>query len=70
MMPTYEYRLLQLPENSSISQANSQIRRLADEGWEPAFMSGDAQVNILFRREADIPGAAMAEAAAAAEAPA
>ncbi len=69
-MPTYEYRLLQVPESSSISQANSQIRRLADEGWEPLFMSGDGQVSILFRREADITGAAMAEAAATAEAPA
>jgi len=49
-MPTYEYRLLQVPESSSISQANGQIRRLVDEGWEPLFMSGDAQVNILFRR--------------------
>lgn len=69
MMSTYEYRLLQLPESSSISQANNQIRRLADEGWAPLLMSGDAQVNILFRREADITGAAMAEAAATAEAP-
>ncbi len=69
-MPTYEYRLLQLPENSSISQANNQIRRLANEGWEPLLMSGDVQVSILFRREADITGAAMAEAAATAEAPA
>ena len=68
-MPTYEYRLLQVPESSSITQANGQIRRLADEGWEPLFMSGDAQVSILFRREADITGAAMAEAAATAEAP-
>jgi len=69
-MPTYEYRLLQLPESSSISQANSQIRRLTDEGWEPLLMSGDAHVSILFRREADITAAAMAEAAATAEAPA
>ena len=69
-MPTYEYRLLQVPESSSITQANGQIRRLADEGWEPLFMSGDAQVNILFRREADISSAVMAEAAATAEAPA
>ncbi len=69
-MPTYEYRLLQLPASSSISQANGQIRRLTSEGWEPLFMSGDAQVNILFRREADdITDAAMAEAAATAEAP-
>jgi len=70
MMLTYEYRLLQLPESSSISQANSQIRRLAEDGWEPLFMSGDAQVNVLFRREADISSAVMAEAAATAEAPA
>ena len=70
MIPTYEYRLLQLPESSSISQANNQIRRLADEGWEPLLMSGDAQVNILFRRDADISSAVMAEAAATAEAPA
>ena len=69
-MPTYEYRLLQVPESSSITQANSQIRRLADEGWEPLFMSGDGQVNILFRREADISSAVMDEAAATAEAPA
>ena len=68
-MPTYEYRLLQVPESSSISQANNQIRRLADDDWEPLFMSGDVQVSILFRREADITGAAMAEAAATAEAP-
>jgi len=68
-MPNYEYRLLQVPESSSISQANGQIRRLVDEGWEPLFMSGDAQVNILFRREGDISNAVMAEAAATAEAP-
>jgi len=69
-MPTYEYRLLQLPESSSITQANSQIRRLVDEGWEPLHMSGDVQVNILFRREVDISSAVMAEATATAEAPA
>ncbi len=69
-MPTYEYRLLQLPESSSITQANSQIRRLVDEGWEPLLMSGDVQVNILFRREVDISSAVMAEATATAEAPA
>ena len=68
-MPPYEYRLLQLPESSSITQANSQIRRLADDGWEPAFMSGDVQVNILFRREAASSSAVMAEAAATAAAP-
>jgi len=69
-MPTYEYRLLQVPESSSISQANGQIRRLVDEGWEPLLMSGDARVSILFRREADISSAIMAQAAATAEAPA
>jgi len=69
-MPTYEYRLLQVPESSSISQANGQIRRLVDDGWEPILMSGDVQVSILFRREADIAGAVTAEAAATAEAPA
>ncbi len=69
-MPTYEYRLLQVPESSSVSQANGQIRRLVDDGWEPVLMSGDIQVSILFRREADIAGAVMAEASAAAEAPA
>ncbi len=69
-MPTYEYRLLQVPESSSISQANGQIRRLVDDGWEPVLMSGDVQVSILFRRQADIAGAVMAEAAATAEAPA
>ncbi len=69
-MPTYEYRLLQLPESSSISRVNDQIRHLVDDGWEPLFMSGDTQVNILFRREADISSAVIAEAAATVEAPA
>ncbi len=52
MMPTYEYRLLQLPEGGTIERFNEQIRRLVNDGWEPAMMSGDALVNILFRREA------------------
>ena len=51
-MPTYEYRLLQLPEGGTIERFNEQIRRLVNDGWEPAMMSGDALVNILFRREA------------------
>ena len=70
MTSPYEYRLLQLPEGGSVARANEQIRRLADEGWEPLLMSGDAQVSILLRREPDIAGVAMAEAAATAEAPA
>ena len=51
-MPTYEYRLLQLPEGGTIERFNEQIRNLVSDGWEPAMMSGDAFVNILFRREA------------------
>ena len=70
MTSPYEYRLLQLPEGGSVARANEQIRRLADEGWEPLLMSGDAQVSILLRRQLDIAGAVLAEAAATAEAPA
>lgn len=51
-MPTYEYRLLQLPEGGTIGRFNEQIRNLVSDGWEPAMMSGDVFVNILFRREA------------------
>ena len=69
MMPTYEYRLLQLPEGGTIGRFNEQIRHLVSDGWEPAFMSGDALVNILFRRKAPATEAApMAEATAIAEA--
>ena len=51
-MPAYEYRLLQLPEGSTITRFNEQIRRLVNEGWEPVMMSGDTCVNVLLRQEA------------------
>ena len=63
IMATYEYRLLQLPEGGSVSRANDQIQRLADDGWEAVLMSGTGQLNILFRRQAQV-----AEEAAAAQA--
>ncbi len=64
-MPIYEYRLLQRPEGGTIGRFNEQIRHLVSEGWEPAMMSGDAFVNILFRREAGEEAAAEMAAAAA-----
>lgn len=64
-MPTYEYRLSQRPEGSTIGRFNEQLRDLVSEGWEPAMMSGDVFVNILFRREAGEEAAAEMAAAAA-----
>ena len=67
-MPTYEYRLLQRPEGGTLGRFNEQIRHLVADGWEPLMMSGDAFVNILFRREASGDEAPeMAAAVAAAE---
>lgn len=51
-MPTYQYRLLQLPVGGTMSRLNEQIRQMAEEGWEPMLMSGEATVNILLRRGA------------------
>ena len=67
-MPTYEYRLLQLPDGGTVGRFNQQIRGLVTDGWEPLMMSGDARVTILFRREASAEEAPeMAAAVAAAE---
>ena len=67
-MPAYEYRVLQLPEGSTLGRFNQQMRGLVTDGWEPLMMSGDARVNILFRREASAEEAPeMAAAVAAAE---
>ncbi len=68
-MPTYEYRLLQMPKNATIGRFNEQIRNMVADGWEPLMLSGDACVNILFRREASAEQAPERAVAAAAVQP-
>lgn len=68
-MPTYEYRLLQMPKNSTIGRFNEQIRNMVADGWEPLMLSGDVCANILFRREASAEQAPEHAVAAAAAQP-
>jgi hypothetical protein len=67
-MPTYEYRLLSLPEAGTSARRNEQIAGMIQQGWEVLLMSGEHVVNILFRREREArEGGSSANAIAAEE---
>lgn len=48
----YEYRIIQLAAGATISHINERLSHMVAEGWEPCMFAGDANVNILMRREA------------------
>ncbi len=68
VMSQYEYRVVRMPAQGTVSPLNERIGAMVAEGWEPVLMSGDTTVNVMMRRA--LPGPAdlkAAEAAAIAE---
>ena len=59
-MPTYEYRVIQMPAQGVIGRLNDQICSMVANGWEPMMMSGDATVNVMMQRP--LPATAASEA--------
>ncbi len=49
-MAKYEYRIVQSQAGAAIAHLNERINTMAEEGWEPIFMSGSETVNVMMRR--------------------
>ncbi len=50
-MAQYEYMIITMNAGGRITHLNERLEGMVQEGWHPIMMSGDAQVNVMLRRQ-------------------